>query len=98
VFDAAIDKARAGAGVALELAWRDPLDVFSGFAGDASICFLLSQGEAGPRSRFSYLCVDPIEIIRDAAPELLGAALAKYRRAWPGAPVPFCGGAVGFFS
>ena len=77
--------------------WQDPVAAFLAFAGDEFVAFLHGGGAPGPRHRYSYLCVDAVEILRDTTLESLRAALARHHRAWPGAPVPFAGGAAGFF-
>jgi para-aminobenzoate synthetase component 1 len=51
----------------------------------------------GARSHFSYLCVDPFRVLTDASFDILARELARWRQVWPDAPVPFIGGAVGFF-
>jgi para-aminobenzoate synthetase component 1 len=79
------------------LPWQDPVGAFLAFAEDKDVVFLHSGGAFGPRSRYSYLCVDPCDMLRDATLGELAAALAARRRIWPGAPVPFAGGAAGFF-
>jgi para-aminobenzoate synthetase component 1 len=79
------------------LPWIDPLVAFLCFAGDPFVTFLDSRGTAGARSRFSYLCVDPFQVLTDISFDALASEMARWRFAWPGAPVPFAGGAVGFF-
>jgi para-aminobenzoate synthetase component 1 len=76
--------------------WAEPADVFRRFADSPFVAFLESGGAPGPRSRYSYLCIDPIRVLRNAALDDLRAALMQSRRDAPPAPVPFTGGAVGF--
>jgi para-aminobenzoate synthetase component 1 len=98
VFDSAdLSEPDEARGVAIELAWRDPMAAFLAFADDAVVAFLHGGGAPGPRHRYSYLCIDPCEVLRDASLEALGLALAARQGAWPEAPVPFAGGAAGFF-
>lgn len=84
-------------GVANELPWQDPATALLAFADDECVTLLQSGGAAGPRSRYSYLCIDPRAVLRDATLDDLASALAARRRIWPDAPVPFAGGAAGFF-
>ncbi len=93
MFDAAeIGEAKA----ALALPWQDPVDAFMAFADEGNVTFLHSSGPVGPRSRYSYLCVDPIEVLTNVPLRGLELALGCHsHRARPG-PVPFCGGAAGF--
>jgi para-aminobenzoate synthetase component 1 len=79
------------------LPWCDPVAAFHCFARDDAVVFFHSGGAAGPRSQYSYLCVEPFELLRDATLQDLAARLRLWRRDWPGAPVPFIGGAAGFF-
>ncbi len=79
--------------------------------GDKSIAFLYSGGAQGVRSRYSYLCLDPVSTVRQTGTrvawngtpqprdlfDVLRAALAAHApEAVTPAPVPFAGGAVGF--
>jgi para-aminobenzoate synthetase component 1 len=80
----------------LELPWIDPADAFLRFARDPFTTYFESGGDIGPRSRYSYLCIDPLQVLRDVSFDELQAELARWRRVWPGAPVPFAGGAAGF--
>ncbi len=104
------DASQARAGAAIELAWREPLAAFQLFADQNGVSFLYSSGAAGCRSRYSYLCIDPISILHEEnglviqdglladggnAFDVLQSVLAQ-GRSIP-APVPFSGGAVGFF-
>jgi para-aminobenzoate synthetase component I len=79
------------------LPWTDPVSAFLCFAADPFVTFLDSGGTEGERSRFSYLCVDPFRVLTDVAFDVLAREMARCQRAWPEAPVPFAGGAVGFF-
>jgi len=93
------DTAGAGLGeaVAIELPWHDPVAAFLGFSQDETVVFFHSGGAVGARSRYSYLCVEPFEVLRNTTLEVLAARLAACRCDWRAAPVPFCGGAAGFF-
>lgn len=55
-----------------------------------------SSGPAGPRSRYSYLCIDPYRVLRDASLDELRAILTQQLDDTPSPPLPFTGGAVGF--
>ncbi len=73
-----------------------PETAFAAWQDDAHVVWLDSADAPGPRSRFSYLAVEPFEVLAGAPFAALDAALARFARpAWP-APVPFTGGAVGF--
>ena len=83
------------------IAWRDPAEAFLAWARDPHVAWLDSQGPADGRSRYAYLAVEPFEVVRvgtggESPFEALDARLRRWRFAWPGAPVPFIGGAVGF--
>ncbi len=80
----------------LELPWRDPQDCFAALAPEPYLAFLDSAAPRDARSRFSYICLDPFKILRDAPLEALARELASHAPL-PG-PLPFMGGAVGFFS
>jgi para-aminobenzoate synthetase component 1 len=106
VFDA---PARARDATALELAWQPPLSAFAHFANEPGIAFFYSSGPVTFRSRYSYLCIDPISMLSaergcvtiDGAPTsgtaftALGDKLARHTRV--PAPTPFTGGAAGYF-
>jgi len=93
------------------LGWIDPADVFRHFAQDPYTMFLASGGPPGDRARYSYLCIDPVYVLRwqdgvltqngepiaGHASTALNAWLAPARRLpiMPGLP-PFQGGFVGF--
>ncbi len=94
-------QAEGGPVVCQALPWRDPADVFGCLADDPALAWLDSQGPALGRGRFSYLCVEPFQILvaeaadPDPLPRLAGL-LAAYRQTGTAGPVPFAGGAVGF--
>ncbi len=85
-----------------ELPWRDPFDCFASLSDDPHLAFLDSATAEDPRAEISYLCTDPLAILRLDDKEgdpfaALGAWLGRHappRR--PAAPLPFSGGAVGF--
>jgi para-aminobenzoate synthetase component I len=95
-----------------EIPWRPPEDYFSSLHGEPHLVFLDSAAAGDARSRASYLCLDPIqtlryqngvvtagEVSRPADPlDLLRHELAAHRRAPAASPLPFSGGAAGFFS
>lgn len=77
--------------------WIEPVEAFGCFADEPLLAFLESTGPAGPRSRYSYLCIDPFQVLRNRSLDELRAELTERRQDGPSAPVPFTGGAVGFF-
>lgn len=82
------------------VSWREPEQAFEHVRDDPHLVWLDSTGPVGPRSRYSYLCVDPFEIVRTGPGEdpfsLLADALARWPEpAGDAGPVPFMGGAVG---
>jgi len=78
------------------LDWIEPAAAFACFADDPYVAFLESRGAPGDRSRYSYLCTDPVQILRDAPLQAVADALAPWQGVWDSMPVPFLGGAVGF--
>jgi para-aminobenzoate synthetase component 1 len=83
------------------LPWQDPAFAFACWADDPYVAWLDSQGPEAGRARYSTLAVEPFARLRledgDGCPfQALDQAMAPFRGAWPGAPVPFAGGAVGF--
>ena len=94
-----------------EIDWQEPVEAFRRFADDPVVAFLDSAAAMGARSRFSYLAAEPFCVVQsvegrtlvDDRPSPLdpfaavGAALAPHRLPSVAAPVPFAGGAVGFF-
>jgi para-aminobenzoate synthetase component 1 len=88
--------------LALSLPWVDPAHAFARWANDPHLAWLDSQGPASGRGGTSYLAIEPFEVLRPAPGHCpfaaLGDAMAAWRFAWPGAPVAFIGGAVGFLS
>jgi para-aminobenzoate synthetase component 1 len=81
-----------------EIAWHEPEACFSAFADLPGVAFLDSGGDIGSRSRYAYLCLDPLEIFVDEGVDLAavtqsaGALVAGGSQQRP----PFLGGAVGF--
>ena len=100
------------AGIIFEIDYRDPVSAFAPLA-QRPHAVLLDSAAQGVRGRYSYIAVDPFTVVtcssypwrvavdgeqRGGNPfDVLAAELKKYP--WtPASPVPFCGGAVGFFS
>ncbi|GGF24752.1 para-aminobenzoate synthase [Aliidongia dinghuensis] len=93
-----------------EIPYTDPLAVFAHWADEPYVSFLDSAAAADPRSRYSYLAVEPFRIVEaqggavrtDGAPDdadpfaVLERELARFRIEPGATPVPFPGGAVGF--
>lgn len=93
-----------------EIAWRDPQTCLAAWAGAEYVALLHSQGQANARSRYSYLCVEPFQVLEaadgvatlDGRPvagdpfEALRRELARFPMRADPAPVPFGGGVVGF--
>lgn len=79
-----------------EIPWRTPQDCFAALMPEPHLAFLDSAASGDARSRYSYICVDPFKLLRGAQIGLLAEELARHG-ATPG-PLPFTGGAVGFFS
>ncbi|HEX7388559.1 MAG TPA: aminodeoxychorismate synthase component I [Acidiphilium sp.] len=86
-----------------ELPWRDPLACFAALAGDPHLAFLDSATGGDPRSEFSYLCPDPVAVLRlDVGPvddpfATIGAWFDRRRHETADdPPLPFTGGAIGF--
>jgi para-aminobenzoate synthetase component 1 len=50
-----------------EIAWLEPAEAFTLWAGSDGLAFLDSAGLVGARSRFSYLCVEPFRTLRCGA-------------------------------
>lgn len=95
----------------LPLPLRDPLAAFAPFADDPVSALLLSAARDGARGRYSYLAVEPVQVITarggsvfvDGAKtegdpfSVLAQALTALPRPQEDWPVPFCSGAVGHF-
>ncbi len=93
-----------------EIAWREPQACLAAWAGAEHVALLHSQGPASARSRHSYLCVEPFQVLEatdgvamlDGRPivgdpfEALRRELARFPMRADAAPVPFGGGVVGF--
>ncbi len=101
------------AAIIREIPYIDPASAFAPLAGDAYSVMLESADRQGGQGRYSYIAADPFRLITcssypwrvsvDGAPregnpfDILAAELRRFT--WkPEAPVPFSGGAVGFFS
>ncbi|HLY55688.1 MAG TPA: aminodeoxychorismate synthase component I [Stellaceae bacterium] len=94
-----------------EIAWMEPLAAFDRWQGLPGLAFLDSAGTLHERARWAILAADPFRILSgraeallvDGAPvdgdpfAVLGRELARFRLAPGSAPVPFAGGAIGFF-
>ncbi|MDE8349759.1 MAG: aminodeoxychorismate synthase component I [Acidocella sp.] len=93
-----------------EIAWRDPICIFDVFSEDSHIAWLDSAATEDMRSRYSYLCIEPFEVLEvqgscvtvngvsiEGDPfEALQRELSRWRLEPGIGPVPFVGGAVGF--
>lgn len=83
-----------------EFAWERPESVFAALAGEPNIAFLDSASAPGPRANASYICLDPLAILRWRENEpgdpfaLLSSLLGQVREV-PATPLPFSGGIVG---
>jgi para-aminobenzoate synthetase component 1 len=93
-----------------EIDWQDPAGIASGWRGAAPWAWLDSAGPLHERSRHSFLCRDPFGVIVaqhgrvtvDGAtvpgdPFTVLQRILAPLRTQPAGPVPFGGGAVGFF-
>lgn len=84
----------------LDLAATDAVAAFAPLADDPLAVLLDSAALGDPRSRFSYICADPVEVLTgvDAPWPRLQDVLARRRQApLPGLP-PFQGGVAGWLS
>ncbi len=93
-----------------EIAWRRPEDAFAALAGEPMPAWLDSAA-SDPRSRTSYLCVRPFRLVeahdgrvtvdgvrqRCDPFDAVESELGRWRIEPGTAPVPFAGGAIGFF-
>ncbi|MGE3335856.1 MAG: aminodeoxychorismate synthase component I [Rhodospirillaceae bacterium] len=101
------------AAIIREIPYIDPASAFTPLAEDAYSVLLESADRHGEQGRYSYIAADPFRLITcssypwrvsvDGAPregnpfDILAAELKHFT--WkPEAPVPFSGGAIGFFS
>lgn len=83
-----------------ELAATDPVAAFAAFADDPLAVLLDSAATGDPRSRFSYICADPADILAgdgDPFPRLARVLAGRKRATVPGLP-PFQGGVAGWLS
>jgi para-aminobenzoate synthetase component 1 len=92
-----------------EIPYREPIDVLGYWSEDPYMALLDSAAADDPRSRFSFLAIEPFRVVSargggvfvdgeavEGDPfAVLERELARHRPAEPG-PVPFTGGAVGF--
>lgn len=92
------------------LPYRDPLAALQAFAAEPELVFLDSAASDAGRGRHAYIMMQPCRTIRvtngtvlldgaavDADPfRLVAEVMAEYPPAGPG-PVPFTGGAAGYF-
>ena len=97
--------------LACPVPYRDPIEVLQVFAGDPVLAFLDSAA-ADPRSRYSYLAVEPYAVLTagpdgvrvDGRPvagdpfSVLKAEMAPHCMAPEAGPVPFRGGAIGYLA
>ena len=84
----------------LELAASDPVAAFAPVADDALAVLLDSAASGDPRSHYSYICADPVDVLPtgdDPFPRLESVLRARRRDAVPGLP-PFQGGVAGWLS
>jgi para-aminobenzoate synthetase component 1 len=93
-----------------EIPWRRPEDYFASLHGAPHLIFLDSAAAGDARSNASYLCFDPVSVLRSQNGvttigdrpvrgdplELLREAMGPRIAPQP-APLPFTGGAAGFF-
>ena len=93
--------------------FRDPALAFASLAA-RDMAVLLDSATPGAQARFSYIAVDPFRVLRCSAyPWIvtvdglrcdtdsftaLAQEMARFGAAGEDGPVPFMGGAVGFFS
>ncbi|WP_459677016.1 aminodeoxychorismate synthase component I [Acidisoma sp. 7E03] len=94
-----------------ELPWHPPERAFTVFASDRDLAFLDSAATGDARSRYAYLCPEPFGritatgeiVLRDGRRQpgdpfaTLAAALEDFALPGIAGPVPFLGGAVGYF-
>lgn len=84
----------------LELVAPDPVAAFAPVANDPLAVLLDSAASGDPRSRYSYICADPVDVLpadADPLPRLDAVLRARRRDAVPGLP-PFQGGVAGWLS
>jgi para-aminobenzoate synthetase component 1 len=96
-----LDNPPAFALEAREIDWLEPEEAILAFAEDPHLAWLDSGGVPGVLNRYSYIAASPFLVLTDADGAdpfaALAAALAKWHLPPGCAPVPFAGGAVGFF-
>jgi para-aminobenzoate synthetase component 1 len=84
-----------------EIEWVEPAEAVLAFAADPHLVWLDSGGPPGALNRYSYIAAAPFLVLTDADGAdpfaALAAALARWQLPRGCAPVPFAGGAVGFF-
>jgi para-aminobenzoate synthetase component 1 len=82
-----------------DIPWADPATAFAAFADEPHTAWLDSAPGYGALGRYSYLAVRPFLVLSDEKNPFgaLAAALARWRLPPGAGPVPFSGGAIGFF-
>jgi para-aminobenzoate synthetase component 1 len=84
-----------------EIEWVEPEAAVLAWEADPHLAWLDSGGVPGALNRYSYIAASPFLVLTDADGADPFAALAEALARWhlpPGcAPVPFAGGAIGFF-
>ena len=74
--------------------WQSPASAFLCWAADPTVAWLDSRGPAIARGRYSYLAVEPFEVVENCSFQALAGRMARFRL--PSGVAPFTGGAVGF--
>jgi para-aminobenzoate synthetase component 1 len=91
--------------------WAPAAAHFPGLADEPFLAWLDSVATGDPRGRYSYLCADPFQVLAvdeagvtldgtlvpGDAFSILAGQLARFPLPAGSSPVPFAGGAVGFF-
>jgi para-aminobenzoate synthetase component 1 len=84
----------------LDVPYLEPVTAAALWRDAPHLALLDSAGPVETRSRYAYLAVEPIDIVDAGGGDpfaALDAALSRHRRDSIAAPVPFTGGAIGFF-
>ena len=98
--------------VITEIPYREPVNAFAPLA-HGNLAILLDSAERSAQGRFSYIAADPFKVVSCSsypwqvsvdgtarsgnAFDILAEELRRF--SWsPEAPVPFCGGAIGFLA
>lgn len=82
---------------ALRLPWRDPVTAFAPFAGTEG-AVLLHSAAPGAQGRWSFLCVEPAEVVIDPAAPFAALDALTARLPAVSGPTPFPGGIAGWLS